>query len=321
MHPSLVHVYVSLRNFTINLFRMVGQFMITSPLLAAKKPVFENIKFPVLATPKIDGIRCIKVNGQALSRSFKPIPNKHIRETIEKLCPDGFDGEILCGDGFSDVQSMVMSFEGTPKFTYLVFDYVKDSLIKPYSARIMDLLEYSHEGGLDESLDLLVPQIANNLEELKEIMAKHLEEGHEGTMIRDPGSPYKCGRATLKEGFLTAIKYFEDGEAEVIGFEELMHNENEQTKDAFGNSERSSKKENMVPGDTLGAFLVRKSDGIEFKIGTGKGLTAELRKEIWQNRESYLGKLVHYRSQPHGVKDKPRIPVWHGFRHQEDLSK
>lgn len=295
--------------------------MITSPILAAKKPVFENIKFPVLATPKIDGIRCVKVNGQALSRSFKPIPNHHIRKYIEAHCPDGFDGEILCGDGFSDVQSMVMARDGEPNFTYLVFDYVNDSLIKPYVSRVGDL-QYAMSCviGYDSYIKALIPEVAKNLDELKEIMARHLEEGHEGTMIRDPGSPYKCGRASLKEGYLTAIKYFEDGEAEVYGFEELMHNENEKTLDAFGNSERSSKKENMVAGDTLGAFLVRKSDGVEFKIGTGKGLTAALRKEIWQNKDSYLGKLVHYRSQPHGVKDKPRIPVWHGFRSKEDMS-
>lgn len=293
--------------------------MITEPLLAAKKPVFEKIKFPVLATPKIDGIRCLKVTGQAKSRSFKPIPNHHIRNLIEKHLPDGLDGELLCGDGFSDVQSMVMGREGEPTFTYLIFDYVSDSLIKPYSERLRELSKLQL-GGYD-FVKVLYPEVANNLEELQVIMQKHLEQGHEGTMIRDPGSPYKCGRSSLKEGYLIAIKYFEDGEAEVYGFEELMHNENEKTQDAFGNSERSSKKENMVPGNTLGALLVRKDDGTEFKIGTGKGLTQALRKEIWDNKEKYIGLLAHYRSQPHGVKDKPRIPVWHGFRSREDMSK
>lgn len=296
--------------------------MISAPILAAKKPVFENIKFPVLATPKIDGIRCIKVNGQALSRSFKPIPNHHIRKMIEQYCPDGFDGEILCGDGFSDVQSMVMGREGTPDFTYLVFDYVQNDLNTPYIERIQQLDGFFKQNPLVQTCaKALIPVLVNSLDELKDVMAKHLEEGHEGTMIRSPQSPYKCGRASLKEGYLTAIKYFEDGEAEVIGFEELQHNENEKTLDAFGHSERSSKKENMVAGNTLGAFLVRKADGTEFKIGTGKGLTAALRKEIWDNKDKYLGKLVHYRSQPHGVKDKPRIPVWHGFRSPEDMSK
>lgn len=288
-------------------------------MLAAKKPVFEKIEFPVLATPKIDGIRCVKINGQALSRSFKPIPNHHIRGLIEAGLPDGVDGEIICGDGFNDVQSMVMKRDGQPVFSYLIFDYVTTSLLQPYVDRCNMMLTLPTTD--NPFVKLLFPELVCTLDELKEVMQRHLAEGYEGTMIRDPGSPYKCGRASLKEGYLTAIKYFEDGEAEVYGFEELMHNENEKELDAFGHSERSSKKENMVPANTLGAFLVRKSDGIEFKIGTGKGLTAALRKEIWDNRESYLGKLVHYRSQPHGVKDKPRIPVWHGFRSPEDLSK
>lgn len=302
-------------------FNTLGRNMITSPILAAKKPVFENIKFPVLATPKIDGIRCLVIDGKAVSRSFKPIPNKHIRETIEKNCPNGFDGEILCGDGFNDVQSMVMAREGTPEFTYLVFDYVKESLTKPYIERMADLDEAFKDTNLHTFCKKLAPTPVANLDELKDVMEIHLKEGHEGTMIRTPESPYKCGRASLKEGYLTAIKYFVDGEAEVIGFEELMHNENEQERDAFGYSERSSKKENMVPGNTLGALIVRKEDGTEFKIGTGQGLTAALRKEIWDNKEKYLGQLAHYRSQPHGEKDKPRIPVWHGFRSREDMSK
>lgn len=295
--------------------------MITQPLLAAKNPVFEKIKFPVLATPKIDGIRCLKINGQALSRSFKPIPNHHIRNWIEQNCPDGFDGEILCGDGFSDVQSMVMSREGTPNFTYLVFDYVSESLIKPYSARQIDLAEAFCHPPLIENAKPLYGEVAHNMDELQLIMERHLAEGHEGTMIRDPGSPYKCGRSSLKEGFLIAIKQFVDAEAEVIGFEEQMHNENVAETDAFGYTERSSKKENMTPANTLGAFIVKSEDGTTFKIGTGKGLTAQLRKEIWTNKDQYLGKLVHYRFQPHGVKDRPRIPSFYGFRHVEDTSK
>lgn len=294
--------------------------IILSPLLAAKKPVFEKIKFPVLATPKIDGIRCIKINGQALSRSFKPIPNHHIRKMIEAHCPDGFDGEILCGTGFSDVQSMVMSREGTPEFTYLVFDTVKDSLLTPYAERQIQLADDFCHTPLLTFCKPLYGELVNNVDDLRLVMERHLLEGHEGTMIRTPESPYKCGRSSLKEGYLIAIKEFVDAEAEVIGFEEQMKNDNEATLDAFGHKERSSHKEFKVPAGMLGAFVVRSEDGTTFKIGTGVGLTQELRKQIWDNQSEYLGKLVHYRYQPHGVKDRPRIPSYYGFRHQEDTS-
>lgn len=296
--------------------------MITKPMLAAKKPVLENVQYPVIATPKIDGIRCIKINGKALSRSFKPIPNVHIRETIEKNCPDGFDGEIICGDGFNDVQSLVMTRDGTPEFQYLVFDYVKESTEEHYIGRLQDLRVAFQEN--PEMMAFARPLLGDwvqDFEGLQAIIDKHLLEGFEGTMIRTLDSPYKCGRATLKEGYLTAIKQFVDDEAIVYGFQELMHNDNEKTEDAFGHSERSSHKENKRPGNTLGALLARKEDGTEFKIGTGKGLTSALKKEIWDNQDKYVGKIVHFRYQPHGVKDKPRIPSFYGFRSPEDMSK
>ena len=50
-------------------------------------------------------------------------------------------------------------------------------------------------------------------------------------MLRDPSSLYKQGRHTLKSQALMKLKKFYDDEAKVIGFEEKMHNNNEQEKD------------------------------------------------------------------------------------------
>lgn len=295
--------------------------IITEPLLAAKKPVFEKIKFPQIATPKIDGIRCIMEDGKALSRSFKPIPNKFVRNALETLMIRGIDGELITGSNFNEVQSGIMKHEGEPDFRYLVFDYVKESLTKPYEERLKDMKEY-----FESNPDLLAfctplyGEVVNSLEELQVVIDRHLAEGYEGTMIRSPDSPYKCGRASLKEGYLTAIKHFLDAEATVIGFKEQMHNGNEAEEDSFGHTERSSKKENMVPMGTLGALMCKTPEGVEFKVGTGIGLTKEIRQEIWDNQDKYLGKIVNYRYQPHGQKDKPRIGSWRGFRHPDDMS-
>jgi len=56
--------------------------MITKPMLAGKCTNKNNIKYPVLATPKLDGIGCLVIDGNAVSRTFKPIPNKYIRQEI-----------------------------------------------------------------------------------------------------------------------------------------------------------------------------------------------------------------------------------------------
>jgi DNA ligase-1 len=128
----------------------------------------------------------------------------------------------------------------------------------------------------------------------------------------------------VREGYLLKRKPFKDSEAIIVGFEEQMENANEAEQDAFGRTKRSKHLEGMIPKDTLGKFLVREIGETpwldrEFAIGTGEGLTQDLRKEIWDNQSKYLGKIVTYKYQPHGIKDLPRLPIWKGFRDKRDL--
>ena len=116
------------------------------------------------------------------------------------------------------------------------------------------------------------------------------------------------------------LKRFKDSEAVVLGFEEQMLNTNRADKDAFGRTKRSSAKAGKVGKGTLGKFRVRDvHSGVEFEVGTGEGLTQKLRQKIWDDRDAYLGKTIKYKFQPHGVKEKPRLPIWLGFRDADDL--
>jgi DNA ligase-1 len=124
-------------------------------------------------------------------------------------------------------------------------------------------------------------------------------------------SPYKCGRSTLREGWLLKLKRFIDEEAEVVGFEEEMQNNNEKTRDAFGLSERSSHQDNKTGKERLGSFVVKNPRG-EFKVGTG--FTASQRQSFWERRDSLIGKVVTVKFFPIGIKDLPRHPVFKGFR-------
>jgi DNA ligase-1 len=276
-----------------------------------------------LATPKLDGIRCLIVDGVAVSRKFKPIPNRHIRETLAKIAAEGMDGEIICpGKTFNEIQSLVMSQDGEPEFEFHVFDYVQPetSLDDGYETRL-ERLKVVLEGR-DARLVPVYPTLVLNHQALTDLEARYIAEGYEGVMIRRPGGKYKCNRSTLKEGLLLKIKQFADSEAEIIGFSEQMTNTNEKVENELGLSKRSTEKEGMVPAGRLGEFLVRDiHTGQEFRVGTGKGLTLELRKTIWDNQASYLGKIFTYTFQPAGGKDLPRFPVWKGFRDAADILK
>lgn len=289
---------------------------ITKPMLAETCEDLAALKFPVLATPKLDGIRCLVKGGKALSRSFKPIANAHIQALVSKL-PDGLDGELMLRDRtktFQDVSSAVMSEDGEPDFVYNVFDFVRGDLSLAYRTR-MELLEALP---VPEFVQKVLPRMILNRSDLNLFEKKVLEQGYEGVMVRSVDGPYKCGRSTVKEGFLLKIKRFKDSEAEILGFVEQMHNANEAKKDELGHTKRSKTKAGLVGAGTLGALKVRDlKSGVEFEIGTG--FTAEQREIIWMNPLEVEKKIVKYKFQEIGVKDKPRCPVFLGFRDARDL--
>ena len=291
--------------------------MITKPMLAGKVEELP-IRYPVICSPKLDGIRCLVLNGQAMSRKLKLIPNEHVRKSLAGL-PDGLDGEILSGATFQACSSAVMSHDGTPDFAFHVFDWAPGDLAEPYDRRILELETWSART-VHPCLRVVPTVRIEDEATLLAYEAKCLAEGFEGVMIRDPKGPYKCGRSTEREGYLLKLKRFTTDEAYVIGFTELQHNTNVAEKDALGYTKRSHAKEGLQGAGTLGNFLVRDvKTGIEFEIGCGRGLTQILRQEIWTQRETFLGRIVVYKHQPTGVKERPRFPVFIGFRHPDDM--
>jgi len=284
------------------------------PMLAGTLKSLSDIKYPVICTPKLDGIRCLIINGLPVTRSLKPIPNRYIHSKLSGL-PEGLDGEIMLRNGgsFQEVSSAVRSEDGEPDFIYCVFDIIAD---KPYYRRLDTIF------GMSNLPDYVMPLIYLDVRNEDEFLIYEevcLEDGAEGVMLRDPDGPYKHGRSTASEGFLLKWKRFEDAEAVIIGFEEMLGNNNKLKKDALGHAKRSSHKENLVPKGTLGALVVQdlKTDLI-FKVGTG--FDADLREEIWKNRGEYAGQDIKYKHQPHGRKNTPRFPVFQGFRMKEDMS-
>jgi DNA ligase-1 len=291
--------------------------MITKPMLAATWEG-EPLSFPVYATPKLDGIRALTVDGQLVSRTFKPIRNKSIVEALSDL-PDGFDGELVSGN-FQQTTHRVMNEDETEgDWQYWIFDYVCDDLRKDYLQRIQDLLSWTKHNGTKnpERILILEPKVINSFEELMAYEKECLDKGFEGLIIRSAKSPYKCGRSTVREGFMLKIKRFSDAEATVVDFVEYEHNTNEAEKDAFGRTKRSDKKEGKVLGNMLGKFILELPDGRRFGCGTGFDMAQ--RKEIWENKDKYLGRLVKFKYFEVGVKELPRHPVFLGFRHEDDI--
>ena len=281
------------------------------PMLATDADL-DKLRFPLLASAKLDGVRAVVRDGVVFSRSNKPIPNTHVQKLFGKYTH--FDGELIVGDPTSkacyrDTISGVMSVDGEPDVKLYVFDHVGEPS-HLYNFRAERLTKSKHVVVHEQVMCL-------TLEDILKYEEQCLDAGYEGLILRDPNAPYKQGRSTVKEGYLLKLKRFVDDEATVIGLEERMHNGNVATVNELGRTARSSHKENKSGRGDLGALLLRHSSGIEFSCGTG--FTDGERGEIWANRDRYLGQLAKYKHFPIGAKDLPRHPVFLGWRDRRDL--
>lgn len=294
-------------------------------MLAATLTKPELIKFPVWASPKIDGIRCVVFGGIAYSRSLKPIPNEFVQAWVKVFADtlDGMDGELVVGketDPNCMQNSMaVMRKSGEPDFTFFVFDAVLSGFEFWERSAHFAGIGFDRIGAGYTHRAVTVPQyMVWDADSLDKLEADWLAEGFEGMMIRDHHGLYKYGRSTEREGGLVKVKRFVDAEAEVIGCVEEMHNANEATRNATGGTERSTSKAGLVGKGTLGALVVRDGQGRVFNIGTG--FTAAQRAALWRDNAGLSGTLVTFKHFDHGTVDAPRHPVFKSFRAREDIS-
>jgi DNA ligase-1 len=270
------------------------------PMLASDLDgAVQLVHYPALVSPKLDGIRCVIRDGKAVTRSGKPVPNRHVRTWLEANCPEGFDGELMLPPPatFQDCTSAFMSHEAVPPavWFFAVFDVVIDGVrFDDRQKRLREMVLNCDARRVQQ-----VPHITvRSQEELADFEEHCIAAAYEGVMIRSAKGLYKYGRST--NGDMWKLKRFADAEARVVGFEELAH------KDGSA-------------GNMLGALKVRDvSSGVEFSIGTG--FDQATRRTVWAERDFYVGRIVKYKSfRVCGVVEKPRFPVFLGWRAVEDM--
>lgn len=299
--------------------------MTFKPLLAATLKDDDDVEsvlktnHKLFASPKLDGVRCLIVDGVPVSRNLKPIRNQFIQDLFTGI--PAMDGELIIGDPrdpdcFNKSQSGVMSQAGPSNFKFYVFDIPDvEAADLPFEKRYR--IAYDRRRGMKAALKKkisLVPQTKlSTMDQVHEIEQRYVSSGFEGIMLRTVDGAYKHGRSTLKEGILMKLKRFETAEAKVVGFEPLYVNENGFSLDKLGRQVRTSHKKGLVETESLGALVVKDIEtGTKFSIGTG--FTLQQRIKFWETRDEIKGKVLSYKFQKSGTVDKPRFPVFLGWR-------
>lgn len=279
---------------------------------------FERLIYPLHASPKIDGFRCVLGKHPMTSRLAR-FPNRYFHEMLSNILPAGcfLDAEAVVGSRRGEgvlqrTSSGLTSEDGEPDFRLWVFD--RPGLVEGWFDRYLaahDLIgSVAHE-----RIKLLKHKLIRDRLELSDYLTEKLELGYEGIMVRDSNGPYKEGKSTVKQAWLLKCKPFKDGEGRITGWYEEQENTNEATREVTGKLKRSSSKKGKVAKGSLGGFILKDcKTGVDVRVGGG--FTKRQREELWKlilGGWDPTGTLVRYKSQVVGEKDKPRHPNFIDF--------
>ncbi len=190
-----------------------------------------KIAYPAYIQPKLDGIRCfIHVDGEnvkLVSRTGKEFVSLgHIADAVSELVSvmgksvGSFilDGELYNHQFKEDFQGLVSAIkrdkpsENTHLVQFHCYDYVAEG--KDFEDRIVEL---QHMDQWLEDVDAIqiVPTFGvDNLDGVVEQNASWLEDGYEGSMIRNAKGGYQPNKRSPN---LQKYKSFLDAEFEIVG--------------------------------------------------------------------------------------------------------
>lgn len=256
-------------------------------------------KNEVAVEPKLDGIRCFAIveSGEALlyARSGKLISN--FDSTVGKelgSLPDGcYDGEIMGEDFISLMRQAYRKENVITDGTYLsLFDYIPMSEWKTRKSTMSCRDRYTTlYNNLLAAGDLkylrCIPRyiVSADYVSIKSWHDDFVQQGHEGAMVKDLDAPYKFGRGPE----VMKLKAFHDVDLKI---ERLIE----------GTGKHSGK---------LGSVVVN-YQGVDVQVGSG--LSDDLRETIWNDPDSFVGRMIEVRYQEVTPDGSLRFPTFVCFR-------
>lgn len=286
--------------------------LLWKPTLAATLPPDHDLTvlpYPILASPKLDGVRAMVQRGVLVSRNGRPISNLQAQKKFGCTNLEGLDGELTVGPPYGqDV------FNKTVRVTQK-----RDADAGDLRLNVIDVCS---ESGFDLQTRLSVRNfngvlgvcgikqtLIHDAAQLQDYLAAQLSKGYEGCMLRRAGAgPYMQKRSTLKEFNLVKYKPWEFSEAVILAAYPLRHNDNVE-KTSTGR--RTTAKAGIRLDKTqYGSALLRDvKTKVEFTVNIP---TDNLRRWTgWADPKQWLGKHVRYKFQLCGTLKggAPRFPV------------
>ena len=255
----------------------------------------------VFLQPKLDGVRCIFTKDGAFSRTGKQFKNvAHLEYDLADFFKEHpftvLDGELYnhkLKDDFEKIISLVRKTKPTEDHRldaqHLVQYHVYDTMASGvnYEARY-DWLAANLP--IARSMTLIINPIIISMTQAKEMHKMYLEQGYEGSMLRTNGF-YEQKRSYNLQKF----KDFHDTEATIIDY-------------VAGKGKRTG---------TLGKFIMRDDEGIEFGCPPGKGYNYGALADMLVNVNDYIGKRATFTYFQRTKANSYRHPLFKCIRNYE----
>jgi DNA ligase-1 len=307
----------------------------------------DEIKYPLLASYKLDGLRDIYKQGQMLTCSLKKFPNKQVNEKFEAIRKYSEENNLIL-DGelyahripFQMIVSCAMTHdyytkssikkweklckeyslnikreEVLEKLSFNCFDcIIKEDFNLKFRYRLGNVEYYATKQSLISPVKHV---LVNSKEEVEKLFEQALEEGYEGLVLRNLESGYKFGRGTIKEGIIYKVKPFVTLDAKIIGVVQATEvDENAEKKiNELGYSVTSKKQGDRILVERACAVWVKYNES-DLKVNLA--MTNEQKEEVWKNKESYIGKWIEYKGMLVGSKTVPRHPEFIRWREDKE---
>lgn len=286
------------------------------PMLAGKVGFdqLDRLRYPLLASAKVDGVRAVVRSGRLVSRRGIALPNEFLQGRAAHW-PEGLEGELLLHNltrvGRRHVVSAVASHDGMPDVAFHCFDYAKPSYeftrFEDRLHRIWEILLTMVPA--DDRVFRINHQQVNSPEDVRAFSAWAIGESYEGVVLRDPNGFYKRGRSSIQDQLMLKLKAFDDEEALVLSMDE----ERESVDFEGDNGRRQGRKDMKVGKGRLGSVRCRFDDGTEFDCGSG--FDHADRELYWKQPDLIIGKRCTVKHEAGRLEgQKPLFPTWLGLR-------
>jgi len=268
----------------------------------------------IVASYKVDGNRCMCVDGHLFSSSWKHPSNIHLYRmlaALRKLCMDRkmvIDFEVYSPKSAGHhamLSGFVNSHANSPPddLQFYVFDaaplseWEDQCFHMPFEERIK--LYQSIVDELDQDFVVSAMQVRlYDARQVTDLYSVALEKKYEGLMIRHlsiwqdgsrmRGGFWKHGRATLKQAVMFKMKNYVTIDGYILNViqRRMLKDDWPRKYDQNGHLIRPLEKDAYTVTDMVGGFIVEipGDPPIITEIGFGKGFDHDWRRKVWRVR-------------------------------------